>query len=97
MGIKNIIYRLFALLFIGFLTSFQTIMAQCAMCRATVENNVSNGDVGLASNLNLGILYLFVTPYVVIAVIAFFWYKKSKEHAKKVSLSSYYKRKMPQV
>lgn len=97
MRFKHVFYRVFALLVMGACTSFQTIMAQCAMCRATVENNVSNGDVGLASNLNLGILYLFVTPYLVIGVIAFFWYKKSKANAKKVSLSSYYRRKMPQM
>ncbi len=52
--------------------------AQCAMCRATLENNVSNGDIGIAAGINFGILYLFAAPYTVIALIAFFWYKTSK-------------------
>lgn len=86
-----------ALLLVLFLFTFQQGVAQCAMCRATVENNVSNGETTLASNLNLGILYLFVTPYLVIGVIAFLWYKKSKSNARKISLSSYYRRKMPQM
>ena len=71
------------------LTAFSVsqAVAQCAMCRATVENNVSAGETSLASGLNLGILYLFFTPYLVIGVIAFFWYRNSKkEHGKKIRL-----------
>ena len=52
--------------------------AQCAMCRTTLENNVSNGNIGIAAGINLGILYLFAAPYTVIALIAFFWYRTSK-------------------
>jgi hypothetical protein len=54
--------------------------AQCAMCRATLENNVSNGDIGIAAGINVGILYLFAMPYLLIAFIAFMWYRKSKEN-----------------
>jgi hypothetical protein len=56
--------------------------AQCAMCRSTLENNVSNGDIGIAAGINFGILYLFAAPYIVIACIAFLWYKTSKSIAK---------------
>ena len=52
--------------------------AQCAMCRATLENNVSNGDVGIAAGINFGILYLFAAPYLVIATIGYLWFKSSK-------------------
>jgi hypothetical protein len=55
--------------------------AQCSMCRATLENNVSNGDIGIAAGINFGILYLFAAPYTVIALIAFFWYKTSKRNS----------------
>ena len=55
--------------------------AQCAMCRATLENNVNNGDIGIAAGINVGILYLFAMPYLLIAFIAFMWYRKSKENA----------------
>ena len=85
------------ILLVLFLFTCQQSVAQCAMCRATVENNVSGGETTLASNLNLGILYLFVTPYLVIGVIAFLWYKKSKANAKKIRLTSYYRRKMSQM
>ena len=56
--------------------------AQCAMCRATLENNVSNGDPGIAAGINVGILYLFVAPYLAVGAIAFFWYKTSKMNAR---------------
>jgi hypothetical protein len=52
--------------------------AQCAMCRTTLENNVSNGDIGIAAGINFGILYLFAAPYIIISLIAFFWYRTSK-------------------
>jgi hypothetical protein len=58
-------------------------IAQCAMCRATIENNVSNGDTTIGAGLNMGILYLFLAPYVLLSLIGFFWYrnvKKRKRH-----------------
>lgn len=55
-------------------------LAQCAMCRATLENNVSNGDIGIAAGINFGILYLFVTPYLAIGIIAYMWYRTSKKN-----------------
>lgn len=55
--------------------------AQCAMCRATLENNVSNGDIGIAAGINFGILYLFFAPYLAVGVIAYFWYRTSKHNA----------------
>ncbi|MEM7552287.1 MAG: hypothetical protein AAF363_21560 [Bacteroidota bacterium] len=61
-----------------FLFAASDLSAQCAMCRATLENNVSDGQIGIAAGLNIGILYLFAAPYLVIGTIAFLWFKKSK-------------------
>lgn len=66
------------LIFIGTLQGF----AQCAMCKTTIVNNVSHGELSLAEGLNFGILYLFFTPYLAIAVVAFFWYQSSRRNAK---------------
>lgn len=52
--------------------------AQCAMCRSTLENNFSNGNPGIAAGINTGILYLLCMPYLAVLVIAYFWYKSSK-------------------
>ena len=64
--------------------------AQCAMCRTQVENNVSDGGLSMAEGLNTGILYLFVTPYIALAVVAFFWFRQSKWNERKVSISKRY-------
>ncbi|MFM9841106.1 MAG: hypothetical protein ACKVOQ_22765 [Cyclobacteriaceae bacterium] len=64
------------------LTSTSLVNAQCAMCRATLENNISNGNIGIAAGINFGILYLFVAPYLAIATLAYFWYRTSKRNDK---------------
>jgi hypothetical protein len=61
--------------------ALQNAVAQCAMCKATVETNLNSGDVGSATEkLNAGILYLFAAPYLAIAVVGYLWYKNSKKN-----------------
>lgn len=79
--------KLFLLVIVIFVFSMEG-SAQCAMCRATLENNVSNGDIGIAAGINFGILYLFAAPYIVIALIGFFWYRASKRNAQNESKGS---------
>jgi len=75
-----------AILFLLLLLTAGESIAQCAMCRATLENNVSNGNAGIALGINFGILYLLSAPYLAVGVIAFFWYKMSKKDALKESV-----------
>jgi len=64
-------------------------VAQCAMCRTQLENNISGGNPGIASGINTGILYLLAMPYLAVIVIGYFWYKSSKhardESAKRIA------------
>lgn len=60
-----------------------SVFAQCAMCRGAMESTVSAGETSMASNLNLGILYLFFAPYLLVGLIAYFWYKTSRKNVKK--------------
>ncbi|MCG8339781.1 MAG: hypothetical protein MI674_00685 [Cytophagales bacterium] len=77
MNIRTLILR--SLLTLLVLCMHQsTVLAQCAMCRATVENNVSNGETTLATGLNNGIIYLFIAPYLLVAILVLFWYRYSK-------------------
>ena len=70
----------FLILFLFFcLGNFTKIFAQCAMCRAAVESQVSDGG-NLAAGLNAGILYLAAIPYIIMGTIAYFWYKASKKN-----------------
>ena len=59
--------------------------AQCAMCRSTLENNLSNGDPGIAAGINTGILYLLALPYLAVIVIGYLWYKSTKNGGKELT------------
>lgn len=64
---------------IFFISSTVPLFAQCAMCKAVVEN-----DASMAKGVNDGILYLMAVPYVLLLVIGFFiynHYKKTKTNA----------------
>ena len=50
--------------------------AQCAMCKASVE---SNNSEGIINGLNKGIAFLALAPYFLFSVIGYFWYKSSKK------------------
>ncbi|AUD07323.1 hypothetical protein CWM47_15350 [Spirosoma pollinicola] len=64
------------------------IMAQCAMCRGTVESTVSNGRSIIASDLNIGIVYLLIMPYLLVGFIAYMWYRNSKrEYGKRLEIA----------
>ncbi|HTH54818.1 MAG TPA: hypothetical protein VL728_02150 [Cyclobacteriaceae bacterium] len=76
---KRVIFLITAFLFVSVLNA----SAQCAMCRATLENNISNGNIGIAAGINFGIMYLFFSPYVFILLLAYFWYRTSKRNANK--------------
>lgn len=64
--------------------------AQCAMCRTQIKNNVSAGETSMAEGLNNGIMFLFFTPYIVVFVLIFLWYKNSKT-SKRVSFNERFK------
>ena len=58
-------------------------MAQCSMCAATVDAH--KGESLIGTGLNAGIIFLMVTPYLLIGTVGFVWYryyKKSKQGEK---------------
>ena len=70
----------YILLLILILYANANAIAQCAMCRATLETNVSNGsETVLSANLNIGILYLFAAPYIIIGAVGYLWYRRSRK------------------
>ena len=70
--------KIFLLAAILVLTQIDAV-AQCAMCRTTVEGTISNGRSNIATGLNTGILYLLAAPYLIVAAIAFLWFRQSKQ------------------
>lgn len=63
------------LIFLVTLFYSETATAQCAMCRAVLE---SEGNVEVAEGINNGIVYLMAVPYVLVAVLFYFVYRKMK-------------------
>ncbi|MCK5638409.1 MAG: hypothetical protein KAH67_06835 [Flavobacteriaceae bacterium] len=53
----------------------QFISAQCAMCRAVVEQ----GGEEVAEGINSGIIYLMAFPYIVIGVSIYLLYRNWKK------------------
>lgn len=59
-------------------------LAQCPMCRMTVESNFADGgSAGLG--LNKGIVYLLAAPYLIVGGIVFMWWKNKTEDQTEVS------------
>ena len=64
---RKIIFFLFSSLF------FLETNAQCAMCRAVLESE--EGQTA-AEGINDGIVYLMAIPYILVAGIGYFIYRK---------------------
>jgi len=77
------------LLFVFIFLTIKTINAQCVMCRTQVVNNVSHGDIDLANGLNLGIIYLFSAPYLLILTVFILWYNFFYSNGKKNKVISH--------
>ena len=60
---------------LSFLFISQFASAQCAMCRAVVEQGVEE----VAEGINSGIIYLMAFPYIVIGVSIYLLYRNWKK------------------
>ncbi|RFS16477.1 hypothetical protein [Emticicia sp. C21] len=62
-----------------FLISCTVSIAQCAMCRASVGSNLSEGRGVIGTGINDGILYLLAITYLSIPTLIFIWYRTAKK------------------
>ena len=62
-------------IFVLLLVFPSTVDAQCAMCRAVVE---SEADGSTAEGINNGIVYLMAIPYVLVAGLFYFIYRRMR-------------------
>ncbi|ASV32546.1 hypothetical protein CJ263_04135 [Maribacter cobaltidurans] len=60
---------------IGFLFFPSATEAQCAMCRAVLESEASGTA---AEGINNGIVYLMAIPYILVAGVFYFVYRKMR-------------------
>ena len=63
------IFSLFLILLLA-----SPVKAQCAMCKMPAESNLANGGTD-GAGLNKGIMYMFITPYILLGTVAFLWWR----------------------
>lgn len=73
----------FSILLITLLLIPEFAKAQCAMCQASVESSLREGSP-VARNLNMGILYLLVMPYLLFSILFLMWYRGYRQGKAKV-------------
>ena len=63
---------------LSFLFLFSALItnAQCAMCKAVLEN----GNTSMAEGVNDGIAYLMVFPYLLVGVLFYSLYRYKKNY-----------------
>lgn len=65
----------FKFICLAFVLYPELTVAQCAMCRAVLE---SGGNTDVAEGVNNGIIYLMAIPYILVAFLFYFVYKKMR-------------------
>ena len=63
------------LFFLTFLFIIEIASAQCAMCKAVVEN----GNQTMAEGVNDGITYLMIFPYILVGGLFYALYRYKKQ------------------
>ncbi|HEY1045588.1 MAG TPA: hypothetical protein VGF79_04060 [Bacteroidia bacterium] len=66
--------------FILSILTFTEIAAQCPMCKASVESSQSTGAKSVGMGLNIGILILLVSVYVILFSVGIMWYKNYRRN-----------------
>ncbi len=79
---KNILLGIFFVLI-----STVSSVAQCALCRATVTSNLSEGRGVIGTGINGGILFLLVVTYLTIPTLIWVWYRTAKKEMKLKQIS----------
>ena len=77
---KNKIWRIVSLLALVFTLSLSsaTVQVQCPMCKIAAQSNMKNGGTA-GKGLNRGILYMLATPYLIVGMLGYFWWRNRKK------------------
>ncbi|MFM9949775.1 MAG: hypothetical protein ACKV1O_17695 [Saprospiraceae bacterium] len=60
--------------------------AQCPMCRMSAESNLKNGGT-TGRGLNNGILYMLITPYLLVGSIGYIWWRNRNKRVDEEAIS----------
>ncbi len=78
---KNRFIKFFAFIALFFavnMTTLPTAHAQCPMCKMSAESNLNQGG-SAGKGLNNGILFMLTTPYILIGIVGFVWWRNRKK------------------
>jgi len=62
-----------------------------------MENSISKDSEQFSAGLNMGILYLFIMPYLIFGTLAFFWFRATKKNVPNVKIKIRNRKKINQV
>ncbi|MFN7640827.1 MAG: hypothetical protein ACK51A_09685 [Sphingobacteriia bacterium] len=54
------------------------VLAQCPMCKSNVESAQREEQKAVGKGLNVGILFLMTTPYLLVGTLAFVWMRRRR-------------------
>ena len=63
------------------------VEAQCAMCKASIESGVKDGQPAPGAGINQGILYIMGIPYLLLGVAGFAIYRHNKKQEEDQEIS----------
>jgi hypothetical protein len=71
-------YVKIALLTLFVVAAIYPALSQCAMCTAVADEASKNGSTA-ADGINKGVLYLFLSPYLIVGTIGFLWWRSRRK------------------
>jgi hypothetical protein len=72
----------FILVVIVFVFNCSTTFAQCAMCRASVGSNLSEGRGVIGTGINDGILLMLIFTYLSVPTVIYVWFRTARKEMK---------------
>lgn len=64
-----------------------TAFSQCAMCTEVADEATKNGS-SAGDGINKGVLYLFLSPYLIVGTIGVIWWRSRRKAQEAMLLES---------
>jgi hypothetical protein len=61
--------------------------SQCAMCTEVADEASKNGS-SAGDGINKGVLYLFLSPYLIVGTIGFIWWRSRRKAQQEMQLEA---------